>query len=48
MCTILCRKRFTDPENNRVLKKLILEMKSVDPEVPSITIRGVCLLLYGQ
>ena len=36
----MCRKRFTDKENQDIVKRLCSEMKTLDPTVSPIHVRG--------
>ena len=39
LCVVF-RKRFTDVDNQKVLKKLSMEMKNLDPKIPQMQVRG--------
>lgn len=34
------RKRFTDQENQQVIKRLVAEVKTLDSKIPSIQVKG--------
>jgi len=42
---VLCRKRFTDSENQQVVKRLIAEVNTLDSKIPLIQVRGINLSL---